>query len=92
MWFIFSIVILCVISIPLQESDKHKIIVALSERKPFTILNEIGPPNGLDVLIMQNFAQKFKFQVEYIVINSSLNYIFSSAEHFQTFAAQTNLR
>lgn len=71
---IFLIEILCVISTSLEKSTNRKIIVAvLSERKPFTIIDEIGPPNGLDALMIENFARKFNFQVEYIDINSSLN-------------------
>lgn len=59
----------------------QKITVALSERKPFAMLDQNGTPKGLDVLIVENFAQKFHLQIDYVVINSSLNYIFTNEEY-----------
>lgn len=82
--FLFEILLLKMVvtvnSMPLM-SNKDKIIVALSERKPFVILNSKKEPRGLDVIMIQNFAEKFSFDVKYVVVNESLNYVFSD-EHF----------
>lgn len=82
--FLFEILLLKMVftvnSMPLM-SNKDKIIVAFSERKPFVILNSKKEPHGLDVIIIQNFAEKFSFDVKYVFVNESLNYVFSD-EHF----------
>lgn len=59
-----------------------KISVMLSERNPFVFFNENGTPVGLDISIIENFAQKFHLRIDYIVINSSLNEIFSNEKNF----------
>lgn len=61
-------------------SFEQKITVALSERRPFVILDQNGTPKGLDISIIENFAKKFHLQIDYIVINSSLNYVFANEE------------
>lgn len=54
-------------------NTKNKIIVAVSERKPFVVFNPNGPPTGLDVLIIENFAKKMRLNVEYVRVNESLD-------------------
>lgn len=86
LWLIVSLKIWCVISIPLNESTNKKIIVAIAQRKPFTIINENGPPSGLDVQIIDQFARKFNLKVDYLFINPSLR------SKFDDSPAQVNLR
>lgn len=67
--------------------DKHpnrEITVALSERKPFVILNQNEAPKGLDVLIIENFASKNNLRIKYRVINSSLNTALSNSLRVKT--------
>lgn len=61
-----------------------KITVTLSERKPFAFLNSKGKPQGLDVLIIQNFAENCNLDEEYVFVNESLNYVFSDEEYFDS--------
>lgn len=56
---------------------ERKITVAISERRPFVTVDQNGRQSGLDVSIIENFAKKFHFQVEYVKINQSLNSVFS---------------
>lgn len=86
--FLIKIATIVAVDIP---SD-HKITVALSERKPFTYLDQNGVPKGLDILIIENFAKKFKFQLDFIIVNSSLNYIFTNEEYLRDFLAHNFTR
>lgn len=70
----------------------YKITVALSERNPFVILNQNGAPKGLDILIIENFARKSNLQIDYFLVNMSLNYIFVDEDSFNAFPDQTSLR
>lgn len=70
----------------------YKITVALSERNPFVILNQNGAPKGLDILIIENFARKLNLQIDYFLVNISLNYIFIDEDSFNAFPDQTFLR
>lgn len=74
-----------------NEHSNREITVALSEQKPFVILNRNETPKGLDVLIIENFAMKFNLRIKYFVINSSLNAALSDREHFNALRAKTNL-
>lgn len=88
-FLLFGILFIKIASvITLENSSVSIISVGLSERKPFTYLNENGIPKGLDVLIMDNFAKEFNFQLEFIIINSSLNYIFTNKENSDAFLSQ----
>lgn len=70
----------------------RRITVALSEQIPFVILNQNKTPTGLDVLIIENFAEKFHLQIDYVIFTSSLNYIFSNEKIFGEFSIENNLR
>lgn len=53
-----------------------KIKVALSERKPFVILDSNGgSPKGLGVSIVDNFARNSNLQIDYLMTNSTESYI-----------------
>ena len=68
----------------------NRISVAVSERTPFVILDQNGgPPTGLDVSIMENFAKRFRFKIDYCLVNSSLNYTFAKNEHSNTLLVET---
>lgn len=94
-WLIFC---LGSISLTISLTDEkqlipkeHKITVALSERKPFVIFDGNKSPRGLDVTIIENFAQKFKLQIDYYICNSSLNNVFANEENFESFSEKTDL-
>lgn len=70
----------------------RKITVAVSERIPFVVLDQNETLMGLDVQILENFAKKFKLQIDYVIVDASLNYVFSNEQEFRKFSMQTNLR
>lgn len=74
--------------VSIEGRDDRKIVVALSEQRPFVMFDQNGTPTGLDVLIIKNFARKFNFQVDYSILNSSLNYIFTD----KVYGIQNNSR
>lgn len=95
---IFFAEILCIIIVsvvgqphPGNHSD-HRITVALSEQFPFVFLDQNETPKGLDVLIIENFAKQLYVQIDYVIFNSSLNYVFANKKHFSAFYVQNNLR
>lgn len=71
---------------------KKKITVTLSGRKPFVILNSNGAPKGLDVTIMENFAKRLNFGIDYSLVNGSQNYIPADRSPFSVFPDQFSLR
>ena len=75
-----------------ELGSDRRITVAISERIPFVILGRNRTSMGLDVQILENFAKKFHLQIDYVIINSSLNCAFSNGQHFRSFSIQTNLR
>lgn len=78
--------------VPSQVHSHDKITVTLSERQPFVIFNPERSPTGLDVLIIQNFAQKFNLKVEYHFVYESLNHVFSDAKYFNARSIDQKLR
>lgn len=70
----------------------HRITVAFSERRPFVILKQNHTPQGLDVQMIENFANQMNLRIDYVAMNTSLNYAFASEKHFSAFMIQTNLR
>lgn len=65
--------------------------VALSERKPFAIVDQNGKPNGLDVQIIENFAKKLNLRLEYFFVNLSLNYVFANENNVKALDIETLL-
>lgn len=60
------------------------ITVMVSQSKPFAFY-ENHSLKGLDVHIMENFANRFKLQIEYILTNETLNEVFSTNDRFEQF-------
>lgn len=85
--FIAIDIVLC-----LDVAHSRIITVALSEQKPFVIIGEDDSPKGLDVSIIENFAKKLSLQINYVVINSSLNHMFSNEISFNPYSAHSSLR
>lgn len=77
----------------LELGTGHRISVAVSERNPFVVFDQNGGQSiGLDVSIVKNFAKKFGFEIDYTVLNASLNYIFANKENLKTFPVETITR
>lgn len=76
----------------LNADHDRTITVALSQQKPFVILDKNGSPTGLDVSIMENFAKKFNIHIDYIVVNSSLNYVLTNETNINSLFSQSILR
>lgn len=85
-WF-FSIQI-----VNLMSFELHKITVAISEQKPFTQFDEDAVPRGLDVMIIEQFAMKHNLQVNYVIVNLSMNKIFASERFSKAFPVDMILR
>lgn len=73
--WIFSILLAAVVST--EHHFNRKITVTIPTRNPIAIFDQNSVARGLDVLILENFAQKFDLQINYIAVNTSLNHIFS---------------
>lgn len=80
-WSLTAIVLMEIFnSVSCKVLSQSKITVALSERKPFVIVNQNGQRSGLDISIIENFAQTLKRQVEYINVHESLNTVFAKKD------------
>lgn len=76
-WMCIAIVHMSVlIVISCEETRESKITVALPERRPFVTVDKTKLRGGLEASIIDNFAQKFHFQVKYVHINKSFSSIF----------------
>lgn len=96
-WTVFLLNFLLFASFADQSQNSRKlqqfnITVAFWEQKPFVNIDENGKPNGLDVQIIENFAKKYDFHINYISLNSSLNYNFANEESFKVFSHQDVFR
>lgn len=76
LFWTFSIFFPAVVST--EHHFDRKITVAIPTRNSIAVLDRNAIPRGLDVLIVENFAQKFDLQIDYIVINSSLDRVLSN--------------
>lgn len=68
-----------------EAKSSDKLTVMVSQAKPFAF-HENGVFKGLDVNIVENFAQKMKLSVNYILANESLNYVFGAEKRFNEFS------
>lgn len=71
-----------IVSVSSERSDRQ-ITVAFSERKPFVKnansinFGQNGRLQGLDIFLIEHFAQKLHIHINYLRINSSINVIFN---------------
>lgn len=70
----------------------NRIVVGFSNRQPFVYTNTKGKLQGLDVLVIQNFARKFNFTINYIEYNISLNDISNIEQIFKEYIHRDDLR
>lgn len=90
---IFSLFFLkLIITEELSIEPKKRITVGFFKREPFIYTNNIGKLMGLDVVIMENFARKFNFELKYIEHNISLNEISNNREIFADYMQQSHLK
>lgn len=75
-----------------KADEEYRITVTLSGRIPLVILNPIGVPKGLDVLIIENFAKKLNFVVIYSHVNRSQNFISTDCDYLDGFPDQLSMR
>lgn len=81
MWSVFIFVILRWATVATEANTNfevradNRIIVAFSEQKPFAELSKGGLVTGLEVIILDNFAKKYNLQMNYCLVNGSLNCI-----------------
>lgn len=55
-----------------DENSKDKITVGLSKRDSVMLLNQNRVLKSLDLSIIENFGQKFKLQVDFLIVNKSV--------------------
>lgn len=82
-WFNLSLIGL--LAIQMVAADTRKIRVLVSQRSPFAVLQTDDPtsaqsPEGLDILILNEFAKKYGLEIEYSISDVSLHQVFSSDE------------
>lgn len=99
MWSILLFVILLNSSGSVEKFDfpklhpnHNKISVALFGRSPFIMLNQNEAPKGIDIILIETFAQKLNLKINYFLVNTSLNYVFSDETNFNAYQNQTSLR
>lgn len=63
----------------------RKITVMASQVHPYVFHDKQQSVRGLDVDIIENFAKRFNFDIEYVIRNKSLKEVFSSEELFDKF-------
>lgn len=69
-----------------------EIFIAFSARVPFVYRSQMGELKGLDILIIENFAKKLKFNIKYVEYNTSFNEMFSKEETFKNFLLNRKLQ
>lgn len=87
--FMFFAISIALIDVARSE---NKLTVTFSEQSQFVNLNQNGTPTGLDALIIQNFAEIFKFKVNYSPIEPTLNHIFHNKDHFNEFLSPKTIK
>lgn len=70
----------------------NKITVNLSGRKPFVMLNQNAAPMGLDVFIIEHFAQELNLWIDYLAVNISQHNIFTERNNINEFPDQSYIR
>lgn len=88
-WFVIFLIQITVAA-NTKVQFQEKITVALSERRPFVVFDEDGTPKGLDVLLIENFARKFNFQIDYYIMDSFEN--LNIEGYFNGFTKQTHMK
>ena len=80
-------ILIVVLAFQLIEAGSMKSIkVMVSQTEPFAYFDAKNQSlMGLDVEIVNNFAKKFKLKVKYIVLNESLNELFTSENRIEPF-------
>lgn len=63
-----------------NSNSSNEILVGFLMRKPFVFRNEAGALEGLDVLMIENFAKKFNLHVNYLEYNTSTIELFNKEE------------
>lgn len=59
---------------------ENTISVAFSKRQPFVFKDQRGKLTGIDIRIINNFAEKLNLQMKYVEYNHSLNEMFSKSQ------------
>lgn len=68
-----------------NPSEERSIVVMIPQSDPF--FNHQNPSHkDLDVKIIETFAERSKFSVEYVVVNETLNEIFANEKTVENFS------
>lgn len=75
--------------------DRQAIRVMIFPHNPFVFFrkeNKLSTPSGLDILILDNFAKRHGYQIEYVIEpNDSFNFnVFNSEELLEQFLESLN--
>lgn len=80
--FTLSLIGELIIQIVAAETQKIKVLV--SQRSPFAVLpsddTNSQNPEGLDILILNEFAKRYGLEIEYSISDVLLHQVFSSNE------------
>lgn len=79
-------------SYSMEKNSNHIINILVSEQKPFVIIEPTLEIRGLDVLIIENFAQKHNLNINYILGNLSINNFFANEASFNELSTQIDLK
>lgn len=81
---VFYVVHISAIKGVILSNSSKEIVVAFSQRPPFVFQNSAGALNGLDILLVENFAKKTNLQIKYIEYKTPLNEVFIKEKTFNT--------
>lgn len=86
-YFISFIGILFVLCTQFEETESLnsslEIVVGYSRKRSFMSEDLSGGLKGLDVLILENFAKRFKLKVKYMEYNLSIQEILKKGKYFE---------
>lgn len=77
-------------------AETQRIRVLVSQRSPFAVLPtddaSAQNPEGLDILILNEFAKKYGLEIEYSISDVLLHQVFSSIELAEYFFNSSTIR
>lgn len=80
------------VEIPMHPEPRHEMSVAFTQRVPFVFRDQQHVLKGLDVSIIENFAEKFHLKLKYIEYNISMNKVFNLEDSLENVLLKRNLQ
>lgn len=92
MFLSYSILLLDIVACFGVKIHTDKLTVLSFDQKPLTAKLQDKALGRLEKLIIENFAHKFKLDIDYFTVNESLSFIFANEENLNAFSNISLLR